>query len=83
MMKSLRINGKMYNVTIVEEVFTKERGECWCSQDHLASSDSVSSTETMVEETFLSRRSIEGDVISNHGDLWRKAVSEVEEQNHF
>ena len=69
MMKSLKINGKMYNVTIVEEVFTQERGECWCSHDHLASADSVSSTETMVEETFLSGRSIEGDVISNHGGL--------------
>jgi len=83
MMKSLRINGKMYNVTIVEEVVTQERGECWCSHDHLTSSDSVSSTDTLVEETFFSGRSIQGDDVSNHGGVRRKAVAVVEEQDHL
>jgi len=80
MMKSLRINGKVYNVTIVEEVFNQERGECTCIQDHFASSDSISSSETVVEETFFSGRSIEEGDDYNHGGLRRNSVPEVEEQ---
>jgi len=57
MTKGFRINGQVYNISLVEEVFSQGRGECSCLEYHLASSDSISSSETVVEETFLDENS--------------------------
>lgn len=79
MVKSIRINGKVYDITIVEEVSTQESGECACMQDDFASSDSISSSETVVEEISFSGRSIEDGVDFRHGGSRRNVVPEVEE----
>jgi len=71
MRKGFRINGHVYNITIVEEVLNQKKGECTCTHHHLDSSNSISSSETVVEETFFSARSIEeGDDYSHSGKRW-------------
>jgi len=77
MVKEFRINGKVYNIVITEEIFSRERGECSCHDDHYASSDSISSSDTVVEETYHSGRSSdEGDECGGIG-LRRDEDSEV------
>ena len=62
MVKDFRINGQLCNIVITEEIPSKEKGECSCHDDHYASSDSISSLDTVVEETYHSGRSSdEGD----------------------
>jgi len=57
MVKEFRINGQVCNIVITEEISSKERGECSCHNDHYASSDSISTSDTVVEETYHSGRS--------------------------
>jgi len=52
--KGFKINGRVYNISIVEERPSQGKGECLCPEYHLSSSDSISSSETIVEETFFS-----------------------------
>jgi len=55
MSKGFRINGVVYNINIVEEVEPHGGAEsvCKCALNHYSSSDSVSSTKSFVENTFL------------------------------
>jgi len=76
MRKGFRINGHVYNITIVEEVLNQEKGECTCTHYHFNSSDSISSSETVVEETFFSVRSIEEENDYSHGGKRWDAVPE-------
>jgi len=57
MVKEFRINGQVCNIVITEEISSKERGGCSCHNDHYASSDSISTSDTVVEETYHSGRS--------------------------
>ncbi|KAK8466691.1 hypothetical protein PHAVU_008G145700 [Phaseolus vulgaris] len=56
MVKEYRINGQVCNVVITEEIPNRERGECLCHDDHYESSDSISSSDTVVEETYHAER---------------------------
>jgi len=57
MSKGFRINGQVYNISLVEKVLSQGRGECSCLEYHIGSSDSISSSETVVEETFTEENS--------------------------
>jgi len=52
--KGFKINGQVYNISIVEEKPCQGKGECLCPEYHLTSSDNISSLKTIVEETFFS-----------------------------
>ena len=52
MAKGFRINGQVYNISLVEEILSLRSGDCSCLEYHLGSSDSISSSETVVEGTF-------------------------------
>jgi len=56
MSKGFRINGVVYNINIMEEAATIVEGKpiCKCTFYHESSSDSVSLTETFVENTIFS-----------------------------
>ena len=73
MSKGFRINGVVYNINIVEEVVSYGGVEpvCKCALNHDSSSDSVSSTETFVENTIFSVDSgnLEG---GDEGGNWRR-----------
>ena len=47
----MKINNNLYNILLEEEVICGNRGSCRCNCDDVGSSDSVSSSETYVEET--------------------------------
>jgi len=73
MAKGFRINGVVYNINIVEEVASYGRVDpvCKCALNHDSSSNSVSSTKTFVENTFMSIDSSKldgGDEVGN----WRR-----------
>jgi len=74
MSKGFRINGVVYNINIVEEVVTNggEDPVCKCTLNHESSSDSVSSTETFVENKFFSvdSHNLEG---GDEGGNWRRS----------
>jgi len=74
MAKEFRINGVVYNVTIVEEVasYGSSVPVCKCALNHDSSSDSVSSTETFVENTFMSADSGNLDGGDEEG-IWRRS----------
>jgi len=57
MSKKFQINGAVVNINIVEEVVTYggEGPVCKCTLNHESSSDSVSSSETFVENTIFFR----------------------------
>jgi len=59
MSKAFRINGKVYNICLVEKDPRQGGGACKCSAYQYTSSDSVSSSESFVEETIFSARSSE------------------------
>ena len=60
--KAFQINGKAFNISLVEEEPLQGVGVCNCPVNHYDSSDSVSSMESFVEETiFSSRSSDDGD----------------------
>jgi len=54
LMKGFKINGQIYNISIVEEKPCQGKGESLCPEYLLTSSDSISSSETVVEEMFFS-----------------------------
>jgi len=73
MSKGFRINGVVHNINIVEEVASYGGVDpiCKCALNHDSSSDSVSSTETFVENTIMSVDSgnlDDGDEVGN----WRR-----------
>lgn len=53
MAKGLRINGEVYSIFIEEEYPSVSEGQCKCSDNHYASSDSVTSSESFVAETVV------------------------------
>ena len=60
--KGYRINGQIFNINIVEEEPSKEGGLCNCPVHHYASSDSISSMDTFIEETIFSEKVFDGGV---------------------
>jgi len=54
MAKSMRINDQMLSIYIEEEHPTRFGGQCMCHRNFYDTSDSVSSSDTYVEETALS-----------------------------
>jgi len=46
--KEFKINGHVYNISLVEEWPSQGRGDCKCPEYHYTSSDSISSSETLV-----------------------------------
>jgi len=77
MVKEFMINEQLCNIVITEEIPSKERGECSCHDDRYASSDSISSSDTVVEETYhFGRSSDEGDDLKCVG-MQRDEVPEV------
>ena len=51
MAADMKINNNLYSIRIEEEVICGNRGSCMCIYDDGGSSDSVSSSETYVEDT--------------------------------
>jgi len=74
MVRDFWINGKLCNIIVTEEITSKERGVCSCYGDHYASSDSISSSDTVVEETYHSGRSSDEDDDLGCGGMWRDEV---------
>jgi len=60
--KDMQINDQMYSIYIEEEYPIKNGGQCKCTYNYFASSDSVSSLETYVEETIFYEKSCEEEV---------------------
>ena len=63
--KGYSINGQIFNINIVEEEPNKEGGLCNCPVHNYASSDSISSMDTFIEETIFSKKAFdegEGDI---------------------
>jgi len=56
--KAYRINGSLYNITIVEEVVNNGGVDLWCkcTVNHEGSSDSVSSLDSFVANSLLSAK---------------------------
>jgi len=77
MVKGFRVNGQVYTIVIVEEVPNQERGECSCHNYHYASSDSILSSDTVVEETYLSGRSSDEGDIHGYDGMRRDVVLEA------
>ena len=59
MAKGMRINGQVYNIFIEEEYSCANGGQCNCPYKHFASSNSVTSSDSFVEETVVSAGSCE------------------------
>jgi len=61
--KGYQINGQIYNICIIEKEPSQGGGACNCLEHNYASSDSISSMDTFIEETIFSdKASKDGDV---------------------
>ena len=60
--KSMWINDHFFSILVEEEIPCENRGPCKCSYECFASFDSISSSETYVEETACSINSCEEEV---------------------
>ena len=81
MSNGFKINGHVYNISLVEELPSQGRGECLCPEYHFTSSDSISSSETLVEETFVSGMSCDDEDDNDNSVKRRNGVSEEAKQN--
>jgi len=76
--KSMRINGQTLSIFIEEEHPAKPGGHCTCHRNFFDSSDSVSSSETYVEETAQAGWS--GAEKITDGEAERRTEVETEEE---
>ena len=77
MAKSMKINDQVLSIYIEEEHPAELGGQCMCIRNLYDSSDSVSSSETYVEETALRRCS--GEEVAMCGGEDRRVEEEMEE----
>ena len=70
--KGVRINGRMYNIALVEEVnsYEGEDNKCKCAYNHESSSESNSSFDSFVEESLLSQKVSNDDGGEEGGRYW-------------
>jgi len=64
------INGHVYNICIEEEQPNFFEGKCRCTYNHYASSNSVTLSESFVEETQLSEKSEEEEGGQGAREVW-------------
>jgi len=71
--KEFRINGRLYNITVVEEAVKIGGGDlcCKCAFNHEGSSDSVSSVESFMADSLASEKFSEEEDGSEARNGWR------------
>ena len=83
--KEMMINDHVYNICIEEEQPNFFEGKCRCTYNHYAFSNSVTSSESFMEETQWSKKSEEEEGGQGVGEVrWlEEAVGEGKMINHI
>jgi len=76
--KAFKINGQIYNINIEEEVPYGREGKCDCRYNQCYSSDSITSSESFVEETIFSENNFNEEF---HGIIAEEEMTGGQEWN--
>jgi len=71
----MQINGQILSTCIEEDKPSDYGGHCQCQCNHDASSDSVSSSETYVEDTFFRENRCGAESGFDAGENWQSEVA--------
>jgi len=80
--KAFKINGKIYNINIEEELPYGREGKSDCRYNQYDSSDSITSSETYVEDTIFSENNFNEDYHGSVAEEETIGERERKEQEH-